>query len=314
MARNRTKKKTLVKQIEEIFNSKLTIGESKKNDKPIYARDENGKILKDTNGNKIYIQKDLTLNKIYSWDTYKSYMKHANYFAKWCREKYKINDIKKAKQYVNEYLQERIDADLSTYTVKLDAQALAKLYGCRATDFIKTPSRERAKITRSREVAARDKHFSETKNKNLITFCKCTGLRRAELKQIRGTDLINNNGKYYLKITCNTKGGRERISPIVGSEQEIKTVLNLLYEAKEDKVFSKVHSAADIHSYRSEYCTRVYKLHARPITEITNKREIYHCKKDLSGTHYDKRAMKIASEALGHSRISVIAEHYLRNL
>lgn len=32
----------------------------------------------------------------------------------------------------------------------------------------------------------------------------------------------------------------------------------------------------------------------------------------LKGVVYDKKAMKVVTEALGHNRISVIAEHYLR--
>lgn len=82
--------------------------------------------------------------------------------------------------------------------------------------------------------------------------------------------------------------------------------------AGKSKVWKKVSSNADIHSYRSVYCTKVYNLYARDIKSITNKKEIYYCKKDLAGTWYDKKAMLIASQALGHNRINVIASNYLR--
>jgi hypothetical protein len=65
----------------------------------------------------------------------------------------------------------------------------------------------------------------------------------------------------------------------------------------------------DVHHYRSEYASTLYRKLARQ--EIP-KAERYCCRGDLKGTWYDKAAMKEVSEALGHSRISVIAEHYLR--
>ena len=39
----------------------------------------------------------------------------------------------------------------------------------------------------------------------------------------------------------------------------------------------------------------------------------YYCRNDLKGVVYDKQAMRIASRALGHNRICVIAGHYLYN-
>ena len=75
-------------------------------------------------------------------------------------------------------------------------------------------------------------------------------------------------------------------------------------------VWSKIPSRADIHSYRADYCKSVYTLHARPIADIP-KGDRYYCRRDLKGIVYDKCAMLIASRALGHNRINVIAGHYL---
>ena len=76
-------------------------------------------------------------------------------------------------------------------------------------------------------------------------------------------------------------------------------------------MFAKVHTHADIHSYRSEYATALYEKYARDINSL-DKKELYCCKKDLNGVKYDRQAMKIVSSNLGHNRISVIADHYLR--
>ena len=77
------------------------------------------------------------------------------------------------------------------------------------------------------------------------------------------------------------------------------------------KVWGKVHSCADIHGYRAMYATQIYKMHARELKKIP-KEDKYFCKRDLQGVLLDKQAMLAASNALGHNRIDVIANNYIR--
>jgi len=105
------------------------------------------------------------------------------------------------------------------------------------------------------------------------------------------------------------KGGRLRDCPILSKE----AVERMQNTPSGQNVWSKIPSRADIHSYRADYCKSVYRLHARPIGEIP-KGDKYYCRSDLKGVVYDKLAMLIASQALGHNRISVIAGHYLYSM
>ena len=304
MARNRTKRETLLKQIENNLTSKLAIGQSKKADKAQYIIDDLG--------NKTLAKEDETKNKIYSWSTFKTYLKHTNYFAQWCRETYNCKTLNQCKPYINEYLQKLIDENKSAYTIKMTACAIGKLYGCSSKNFIETPKRQRRNITRSRLTTEREKHFSIKNNAELINFCQCTGLRRAELSQLRGTDLIEKDGQYYLRVHTATKGGRERFSEIVGTDEEIKAVVDRMKAVKSDKVFDKISTNADIHSYRSDYAVRVYNKYKRDLKTITDRKELYCCRGDLTGVWYDRNAMLITSRNLGHNRVDVIAGHYLR--
>ena len=252
--------KSLIQQVKEALDSKLAIGESK------------------------YLAKlDGTYTKyIFSWDTYRSYLKHCCYFVQWCRTQsidsvlgHKPRTLEECRIFAERWVQSTIDRGLSAYTIKLELSALAKLYGCSAKDFnISTPQRRRANIKRSRGDVIMDKHFSVTNNKDLITFCRCTGLRRAELEQIRGTDLIEYEGKLCLDIHKGVKGGRIRISEICGSYEEIETVKRLCFEAGPNKIFPNPHSNADIHSYRADYAKRIYNKHKREYSEFKNERLI----------------------------------------
>ena len=252
--------KSLIQQVKESLDSKLAIGQSK------YAAKLDG----------TYTQ------YIYSWDTYRSYLKHGCYFVRWCKEQpvdstlgHKPRTLEECRRFAEQWIRDGIDRGLSAYTLKLQVSALAKLYGCTAKDFdVETPPRKRIKITRSRGDAERDKHFSLANNKDLMTFCHCTGLRRAELAQICGNDLIVQGGKYYLNIKRGTKGGRPRVSPVVGDDAERETVKKLCIQAGSNKVFPHPSQNADIHSYRAAYAQRIYDSQKREYKDFKRERLI----------------------------------------
>lgn len=299
--------------------------------------------------------------KIFSFNTYKAYWKHTKYFIQYIKENHPdCTTLKSARKYVNEWLQARADQGLSAWTVQLEAKAMGKLYGISPDDekYFKPPKRNRADIKRSRGDKVRDRHFSITNNDELIKFCRGTGLRRGELSELRGGELRTKeqieqeiskieaiqepekskedlrrlqvlkdtrlfDSEYYVYVR-NGKGGRERLSPIVGKniEQIVERIRNT---PEGEKVWQHVHKSADIHGYRAEYATAIYKAHARAIEEIpydrvnrgTGRRyqsQVYTCRKDEAGKKLDKAAMLICSKALGHNRISVVADNYIRGL
>lgn len=298
MARNR-QKFNLTKEIQDRFDSMLAIGRSKHKDKLAGA----------------------TADKIYSWNTYRTYLKHANYFAKWCKEQHGCRTLAECRPYADEWLQSR--AVLSAYTQKLEVSTLAKMYGCTSKDFVAVASRKRSDITRSRGEKIRDKNFSEERNSELVSFCRSTGLRRAELRALTGDKLRQDeSGNYYIVVDSGSKGGRYREAPVIGN---VDNVVRLMNAAGSGKVFSRIHNGADIHSYRADYATAIYKAHARKIEDIPFDRVnagsgfkyqsgVYCRRGDNKGSKLDKEAMLIASRALGHNRISVIGEHYLRGV
>ena len=297
--------------------------------------------------------------KIFSFNTYKTYWKHIKYFIKYIKEKHpECTTLKSAKKHVNEWLQVRVDEGLSAWTIQTEAKALGKLYGISPddADYFKPPKRNREDIQRSRGDRVRDLHFSKTNNDELIKFCRGTGLRRSELEQLRGKDLVTRaqiekeisrieslqerspydekklemlrdtrmfQEEYFTHVRSG-KGGRERMSPIIGknAEQIIERIRSTL---PEEKVWQHVSENADIHGYRAEYATEMYKAHARAIEDIPYDRvnkgtgrkfqgDVYVCRKDEAGRKLDKAAMLICSKALGHNRIEVVANNYIRGL
>lgn len=290
-------------------------------------------------------------DKIFSFNTYQTYYKHCKYFAKWIQANHpECTTLKAARKYANEWLQQRVDQGLSAHTVQTEAKALGKLYDIHPgdKDYFEAPKRHRAEIKRSRGDAVRDLHFSKSNNDELIKFCQGTGLRRFELEKLKGRDLMTRTqieqellrapadekrvgilqdalalkGDYFLFVKG--KGGRERISPIIG--KHIDQIVARIQDTPADKkVWQHVHTMADVHGYRGDYATEIYRAHAREIDKIpfdkvhpgTGNRyqsEVYVCRKDEVGKRLDRAAMLLASKALGHNRIAVVANNYIRGL
>ena len=103
---------------------------------------------------------------IYSFSTFKSYMRHVDYFVDWIKINHPdVTTLKKARQYVKPWLEEReASGKYSAYTLQLETAALAKLYGISPDDADRytPPTRHRRDIVRSRERTETDRHFSES--------------------------------------------------------------------------------------------------------------------------------------------------------
>lgn len=251
---------------------------------------------------------------IHSDSTFKTYHAQCMRFVDFCYDHGVKYDMEEAFKLIPEY-GKRLEADgKSPWTIYTAINAIAKAYGVSTQELgYKPPKRQRASVARSRYATEMDKHFSVENNKNLITFCQCFGLRRRELEALTG-DMMkrNNRGRLFVRV-INGKGGKKRWVPFCGTLKEEKLVVDLMTQASATKVFPYVHSKADIHGYRSVYACKLYKMYARP-TETLKSSEKYVCRKDKAGVVYDKKAMQIVSRALGHNRISVIANSYLHNI
>ena len=170
---NKKYQKSLHQQAYERLNSMTAFGQSRQRAK------QNG-----TDG-----------EKIFSYATYHTYSKHIGYYFAWLKSAHpNVTTLKKARKYVSEWLQQRVDQGLSAHTIRTEQAALNKLFGIKPDDkdYFIAPKREREKIKRSRTATKQDAHFSTTNNAEIIAFGRGTGLRKnKELAELRGGDKID---------------------------------------------------------------------------------------------------------------------------
>ena len=285
MGRKKSKyyKRTLHQQTYDRFQRMIAFGESKTDAK------KNG----------------TTGNKIYSKSTYQTYKKHINYFVKYIMKTHpEVKSMKKAKKYVTEWLELRVAEGCSAWTINLEAAALNKFYEIAPDDLkrFQCPRRNRVDIKRSRGEKERDKHFSKLTNEELIHFCQACGFRRNVLERLHGDDLYDRkrveqrlmqarkehdmsmikacedalhffSDQEYFILHRKDKGGKTRLAPIVGPHKD-EIIRRMQNTAPNDLVWNYINSNCDVHGYRSDYATYLYKLYARPIKSLDYKKKI----------------------------------------
>ena len=277
-------------------------------------------------------------NKIYSFSTYQTYHRAVMRFVKYVERTHpECTSLKKAKRHVNDWLQSRVEADLSAWTISMETSALCKLYGILPDDpkRFHAPQRRREDIKRSRGDVKRDKHFSIKNNDELIKFATATGVRRNVLERLKGGDLwsrkrmedraselsqkekmTDHEAKQLalLRDTLSTfpefaffvfhrkdKGGRDRLAPVWPEYQDL--VVRRMNEVEPDElVFSYVHSGADIHSYRARYCQMLYRHYARDLATLPYNKYNHGSRKWYQGDVYicrsDEKGRRLDRAAL----------------
>ena len=236
----------------------------------------------------------------------------------------------------------------SPSTIKTIQAALNKVCGLKPGDkyyFSDAPQRHRSEITRSRNPEANKR--LEKKWGCMMDAFRGIGCRRNVAEHMQGRDLYYRSRVYtefrelmkketltkdesallralketieyfpyddYFVLHRKDKGGRWRIAPIIGPHKD--EIVEMFKKTPDTElVWPSIPKNMDIHALRADYANRMYRIYARPTKTITNKREIYHCRKDKKGMKLDKPAMDIAAISLGHgSGRTVFADHYLRD-
>ena len=311
-----------MEQMIKNLNSKMALGKSRH-----LAKNQVKEEYQRTHDEQKMSAVAVRVDTIHSIKTREAYQEHCTHFIEYCQNelgKGKYTPLEKLEQYAKDYLAMREEQGKSLYTLKAEKAALGKLYG-HEIDYKFNQARTIERITRSRDVKENkmDKHFSEKRNKDLIAICKGTGGRREDIGKLTPQNFFTDDkGGLWVKFE-QSKGGRDRVAPVLPDYQEqIKAII----QAKEphEKLFDKVHGGADIHAYRRDYAQSLYRLVCEDSVRQREYASHYAERpKGVYDTYYARgeretafRGLKdnlyIVSQALGHNRLSVTVNHYLK--
>ena len=261
---------------------------------------------------------------IHSTQTAESYRQTVGEFCTWLKtekpEVWKTKDLSNVdKKIAYEYLQYREKQGCSAWTISKDMSALNKVLDL-GLNKKEGGLQERSlqNISRSREEKSHDQKYNPANYKDQIEFSKAFGVRRESIcggqYQVKESSLFRCGGKIYVSVI--EKGGRYREAPCLAKYQSsIESKYNITeretytkeqfiesyYRNKGNYLFNTYTNKIDNHAFRAEYATNLYRELAEQKETVIN---------DYRG--YDSVVLKEVSEALGHSRINVVADHYLK--
>lgn len=267
---------------------------------------------------------------IHSIKTMETYRQTAFEFTGWLKEnRPETRDLMNVpKEHVIAYLQQRQAEGKSPWTVSKDMSALNKVLSLNVSKQ-EAGLRERSYMhtKRSRLNRAHDHKYNPKNYVRQITFAEAFGCRRESIVggsyQVKDVSLFRHEGKVYVSLI--EKGGRYREAPCLSamqptieslfpniSERPLTSVNELqstgkanfevLYQSSQEHLFDRYTTKIDNHAFRHEYARNL-------LQEIS---QVLESKNEKLYRGYDKQVLKEVSEALGHSRLSVVVEYYLR--
>jgi hypothetical protein len=270
-----------------------------------------------------------TINSVQTADSYRG---TANRLGEVCKSMgvRNIEDIDKG--VIECYMEYYHNA--SAWTVSREVAAANKLLGTSYTprDFGFTQRRTYASVKNNRGELPKSSDANNPKNQDGLYFAAVTGCRRSSITTVTANDAIRDeHGKIYAFHFCE-KGGRERISLVLPSEQ---VSLTRLVDSKlkgghsaDAPLIDYISKNAPCHRMRSEYARDLYaelKDAKERGVDVYNGRKFelfidkdkydysYHNPRFKSDVvhGFEKSLALEVSFALGHNRLDVSLYSYL---
>ena len=182
---------------------------------------------------------------------------------------------------VQAYTDQLVSDGKSAATIHSYVSPVCKGMGIRY-DMIQHPVRHAADITRSRGLG-NDQGAKEAQNgkyERLTAFQSAVGIRRAELSDLRGRDLVERDGSMYVHV-AQGKGGKEQYQLILPQHEHIvrDTFAGVASDAH---VFTRAEMAnkIDLHGLRAEHARECYAYFVDRLQQDPGLREEYNRQMD----------------------------------
>lgn len=261
----------------------------------------------------------LSLEKNYSSHTVRAYQKDIEVFVSFCEVEYKLTTID-AVDYslIRSWIVSLVDASISNRSInrkvaslkayykflqrigKIDANPLSKHKALKTAKKIEVPFSE-IEMEKVLQQIPFEEGFEGVRNKLMIDLLYATGIRRAELINIKMTDVdLSENTVKVLG-----KRNKERIVPLLFSTKTL--FVNYLQERKNLEVVIDDSFVFLLKSGTKIYETLVYRIINKYLREVSSKvKTSPHILRHTFATHLLNKGADLNSvkELLGHSSLA----------
>lgn len=223
------------------------------------------------------------LNKHQHDVTRQQYIRDFKRFVQYCREKHNCRNLEDCKRFIQEYVNYLTDEkQLSASTVHTYLSSICSVYAIQLSRYDK-PIRHCAEYIRGRSQKLypdSSQDFFKLENQRLYLFQQVVGIRRNELRNLRGNDFVYDESGYPCVRVRNGKGGKFQLQRIKDEDVElVKSYFTSV--ASDEKIFTKAEldNHLNLHSLRAAsarnyYFYLLYKVRNEPGFREQLEREI----------------------------------------
>lgn len=289
--------------------------------------------LKHCKDNEIEVDKLSLLHKnfFYSQSTYDQYIQKAVIYTKWLS-----NDLghrpsfSEQREHIEDYLDFRVNlaknGDLSAGTVMAERTQLSKIYQV-DLDHYNCPKRTGATKGRSH-----DRHWNNDNHREQMRFYEMTGFRKAEYTFLSEQRIAGYEKKTQQRLerdlhgrVCNLqpnyenglitsitalrcKHGKTNTAVVLPEHREAVTEI---FSSRKFEEYLDPSDHCNVHACRRQYAQELYKKVTRDLSTLPES-DLYRCRGENAGKVYDKQALDIVSNSLGHGngRYYDVVHHY----
>lgn len=267
--------------------------------------------------------KSAGIHSVKTAQTYRSTICTFGDYLKWQGVK-NLTDI--GEREVRGFLDSR--GDLSAWTLSKDLSAINKVLGTEYTGRdMGIPNRHAGNIRNNRNMGAYHTSDKE-RNAEQIRFVAATGIRRESIATITPQQAVYGQNGQVIGFNVVEKGGRERCCVVLEGNREWITQLvsDKLTQGANKPMLKGVDKNANPHFFRAEYAQNLYNdlleaknakidyydgMRERFINEANAERALERYAYDTY-KGYTLAVVAEVSQNLGHNRLDVILNHYLR--
>ena len=220
--------------------------------------------------------------------TRSAFVKNYRKFIEFCRSEYDCKTTEECRNHIDDYVQFLVDKGLTANTIHTYLSPVALFFNIPLSD-IEKPKRCSAHNVRSRstngKIQRSDNDTGNPKYAHLVEFQKRVGIRRRELRNLRGNDFKEDeNGNFYVFVRKG-KGGKSQWQLILPEDVEF---VKSYFDGTENKVFAseEFNNKLDLHKLRAEQAKRAYQYFLDKVNNEEGYREEL---EKLICKHWDER-------------------------
>ena len=180
-------------------------------------------------------------------------------FIDYCRSEHQSKTKEDCEKHVEDYIEYLKHKGVTASTLHTYLASICVYHDIPMQTY-KKPTRHVSEYCRGRinngKKKRNDSDLENPKYSRLVEFQKRVGIRRNELKNLRGCDFYQNNGNYYVYVRRG-KGGKKTFQRLIPEDVEF---VKSYFDGTENPVFTKeeMKNKLPLHYLRAKFAQRSY--------------------------------------------------------